>query len=207
MWNGTRTILLTHLLWLRDSKYKSGDWWTKLCLEERNPREWFVIAYLRYFSNKLRQLLSISLEGRRKDFHPQPDRWSLNVQPVGSRWTLASYGVPLIVKPQMLPLHPTLSSRAISYPICWEVFFSVYLLLLLRMCVFSPSWMATLWREAARPYPISSVSDTLLWKMQMDSDSLSYHLSCLESFTFHAGEQEWLYHIDSISGTVGNAII
>ena len=63
------------------------------CLEERNPREWFVIAYLRYFSNKLRQLLSISLEGRRKDFHPQPDRWSLNVQPVESRWTLASYGV------------------------------------------------------------------------------------------------------------------
>lgn len=177
------------------------------CLEERNPREWFVIAYLRYFSNKLRQLLSISLEGRRKDFHPQPDRWSLNVQPVGSRWTLASYGVPLIVKLQMLPLNPTLSSRAISYPTCWEVFFSVYLLLLLRMCVFSPSWMATLWREAARPYPISSVSDTLLWKTQMDSDSQSYHLSCLESFTFHAGEQEWLYHIDSISGTVGNAVI
>lgn len=107
----------------------------------------------------------------------------------------------------MLPLNPTLSSRTISYPTCWEVFFSVYFLLLLRMCVFSSNWKATLWREAARPYPISSVSDSLLWKTQMDSDSQSHHLSCLESFTLHAGKQEWLYHIDFISGTVGNAVI
>ena len=106
----------------------------------------------------------------------------------------------------MLPLNPTLSSRTISHPTCREVFFSVYFLLL-RMYVSSPNWMATLWRKAARPYSTSSVSDAFFWKMQMDSDSQSYHLSCLESFTLHAGEQEWLYHIDSISGTMGNAVI
>jgi hypothetical protein len=123
---------------------------------------------------KLRLLLSISFEGRKKRLHPsiREDR-TKNAQTVGSCWTLGPLVSVIVCRTTDASSQP----YSVFQPTCVKAFF---LVIFFSESTSYPQLNGNNLHGRGQDFPTESIPNAFLWKMHIVNTSESNHLSCLE---------------------------